>query len=378
MFGPRFTDEYKISKFAESVTVSRPGTGEVLYYSNKLTEANGSTSVSMGEIRAGVGNPIVAVIPSDTNASVEITDINLSLAMRAYQTGGLHGYSAPTLVCADIVASGTSISIDATANGTPVAGQGFDAPFAYVQTVGEGATVSGTGTPYAIDAANGYAITGFTAASGKTYKVWYWVNKATTEYTTLLANFDPAVVNLRLVYPVYSNVKADGTGTRIGSLVVVYPLLKFSGNAGINGNNSSNATTSISGTAISYEEATIGSGCGACTDSAAQLVHYLYVPCDDGNDLIEGLFILNGGDVIGPNTTYKPNFMLMVNGNPVVPDPALMSYAATNTPSGTSVNTTTGVITTGSTAGGFTVTATYNASGDVSYTCPAAFTVVTV
>ena len=376
MYGPRFTDEYKISKFAESVTVSRPGSGEVLYYSNKLTEANGSTSVTMGEIRAGVGNPIVAVIPSDSNASVEITDINLSLAMRAYQTGGLHGYSAPTLVCAKITASGESISISNDLNGTPVAGQGFDKAFAYVQTVGEGSTVLGDGTPYEINLSSGNAVTGFTATSGKTYLVWYWVNKATTEYTTILANIDPAVVNLRLVYPVYSNVKEDGTGTRIGSLVVVYPLLKFSGNAGINGSQSANATTSISGTAISYENAVVGSDCPSCTDQSAALVHYLYVPCDDSDVSIDGMYLLGGEVTVAKSSTATLPFMLIVNGYPVEPDPAKMSYATGGTlPAGTSVNTTTGVITAGSNAGSFTVTATYTISTNNTVTCTATVTV---
>ena len=142
MYGPIFSTEYMLSKFAESVTVSRPLTGEVLYYSNKLTEANGTVSVTMGEIRGGVGNPIIGVIPSDGNASVEITDQNLSLAMRAYQTGGLHGYGAPTLVCADITAAEGKLAIDTSVNGTPVAGQGFSEAFAYVQKIGEKATIT--------------------------------------------------------------------------------------------------------------------------------------------------------------------------------------------------------------------------------------------
>ena len=377
MYGPRFTDEYKISKFAESVTVSRPGSGEVLYYSNKLTEATGSTSVTMGEIRAGVGNPIVAVIPSDSNATVEITDVNLSLAMRAYQTGGLHGYSAPTLVCAKITASGTSLAISSDLNGTPVAGQGFDSAFAYVQTVGEGSTVLGDGTPYAIDLSSSNALTGFTAVNGTTYLVWYWVNKATTEYTTILANIDPAVVNLRLVYPVYSNVKEDGTGTRIGSLVVVYPLLKFNGNAGITGNQSSNATTSISGTAISYESAVVGSDCPACSDQSAALVHYLYVPCDDSSVAIEGMYLLGGEFSVAKSSSAKIPFMLIVNGYPVEPDAAKMSYATGGTlPTGTTVNSSTGIVSAGSVAGSFTVTGTYTEGSTAVATCTATVAVV--
>lgn len=372
MFGPRFSVEYMLSKFVESVTLSRPMTGEVIAYSNKLSEANGTTSVTMGEIRAGVGNPIVGVIPSDSNATVEITDVTLSLPVRAYQTGGKHGFGAATLVCTEITASGETLSIDPSEQGTPVAGQGFSSAFAYVQTVGKKSTILGDGIPYAIDAS--YNITGFAAQSGKTYKVWYWVNAATTEYVTVLSNIDPNVVNCRLVYPVYSNIKEDGSGTRVGSLIVVYPFLKLNGSAGINGNGSSNVTTSISGTAISYENAVVQTGCDACNDSASELVHYLYVPCDGGADKIEGLFLVGGSVDVTAGTSEKLNFQLMVGGSPMPPDPALMSYVAASAPSGTTVSES-GIVNAGGTTGDFTVTATYTLNGN-SWTCPASVSVV--
>lgn len=370
MFGPRFSVEYMISKFAESVTVSRPLSGEVLYYSNKLTEATGTTSVTMGEIRAGVGNPIVAVIPSDSNATLEITDVNLSLAMRAYQTGGLHGYGAPTLVCQDIVATSNILKITTTTLGVPVAGQGFSEPFAYVQEVGAESTLSGDGVPYAINAST-YAVTGFSAQSGKTYKVWYWVNAATTEYATVLANIDPTVVNVRLVYPVYSNVKEDGTGSRIGSLVVVYPFLKLNGSAGITGNGSSNATTSISGTAISFEESIVQAGCGACSDGSADLVHYLYVPCSNSANAIQGMYLLGGEFHVSEGEIVRVPFMLMVNGYPVEPDPALMTYVSSgDLPTGTTFNADSGVVAcNGSESGSFGVTASYTVDGAVVASC---------
>lgn len=367
MFGPRFSTEYMISKFAESVTVSRPLSGEVLYYSNKLTEATGTTSVTMGEIRAGVGNPIVAVIPSDSNATLEITDVNLSLAMRAYQTGGLHGYGAPTLVCDDITASDGKLSISAAAYGTPVAGQGFSEAFAYVQENGAQTTITGDGVPYAINASN--EVSGFTAEDGKTYKVWYWVNAATTEYATILANIDPTVVNVRLVYPVYSNVKEDGTGSRIGSLVVVYPFLKLNGSAGITGNGSSNATTSISGTAISFEESTVQAGCGACTDGSADLVHYLYVPCDNSVSAIQGMYVLGGVYDIQTGTSGRVPLMLMVNGYPAAADPAFLTCTTEDTPPTGTTLLQDGRVNAGSTEGTFDARAEYVVNGNTVASC---------
>lgn len=366
MYGAVFSREYYLSKFVESITVSRPMSGEVLYYSNKLSEANLSTSVTLGEIRAGVGNPIIGIIPSDSNLTVEITDQNLDLAIRAYQTGGLHGYGAPTRVCQDVEATDAILGIDPSVYGAPVAGQGMTEALCYVQTVGAESTIVSDGMPYQISADG--TVTGFDATRGTTYKVWYWANLPTTEYTTILADMDPSVVSVRFVYPVYSNLKEDGTGTRIGSLEVVVPFMKFGGNAGINGNGSSNVNTTISGQAIAYQNPIVQAGCGSCTDASAALAHYLYVPCSGGTDSIQGLFYLGGYVEVGPNSTKQLEFMLMVNGNPVKPDNALMSYQAVGAPTGTSVSSG-GLITAGATEGEFEIVGTYEINR-TQWTCP--------
>lgn len=369
MYGPVFSVEYLLSKFAESVTVSRPLTGEVLYYSNKLTEANGTVSVTMGEIRAGVGNPIIGVIPSDANATVEITDQTLSLAMRAYQTGGLHGYGAPVLVCVDVeVADGsTSIGFANEDNGTPVAGVGFDKPYAYVQKIGEKSTIFSDGTPHEINVGTTDSSVSGTFLPGS-YKVWYWVDSPTAEYTTILANIDPSVVNVRLVYPVYSNVKEDGSGTRIGSLIVIYPYLKLNANAGVNGNSSGNMTTSVSGTAISYEDATVKAGCGACQNESSALVHYIYAACDGGENLIQGLVFPEGTLYVDESDEKQIKVYLVVNGNLVVPDPVKMTYTVTQSLTGLSVGSN-GVVSAGSTTGSAEVRATYEAASGNNYNC---------
>lgn len=374
MYGPRFTDPYLYLKFAESVTLSDPATGDIVYYSNKPTDVNINPSVSMGEIRAGVGNPVVAVIPSDTNLPVEITAADFSLKMRAYQAGALHGYGAPTLICADIQASGTSITVPVATYGTPVAGQGFDAAYCYVQTVGAGSKILSDGVSYPISSAG--VISNFTASSGTTYKVWFWVNKASTEYTTLTSIFDPAVLNCRVTMPVFANEKGASTqnGTRIGTLVIVIPYLKLGANAGVVGSSSANSTTSISGMAISYDEAVIQAGCNACADAAANLAHYLYVPCDD-SDMIEGMYILGGVVELPKSSSEQVYPKLEVNGASVTPDPAFLSYELTGAPSGTTVSSS-GLISSGSTAGSGTLTVTYTEPGSSeSITCTATVTV---
>lgn len=367
----RFTNKYLYVKFTKEVMLSNPATGEIVYHTTKPTDSAVNTSVNMGEIRAGVSNPIVAIIPSDTNVTVDITAADFNLAMRAYQSGGNHGYGAPTLVCQDVVASSTTLTIPDTL-GTPVAGQGYTSVFAWVQTVGSGSTLISDGTPYAVDASRN--LTGFAATANTTYKVWYFVNKATTEYATLTSQFDPAVLNCRIVQPVYANEtgSASNTDTQVGELITVVPYLKLGGNAGVTGSSSNNSTTSVSGTAIAYEDAVIKAGCASCSEAAADLAYYLFVPCDDAG-MIEGMVYIGGSVTMAKSSTYQLHPYLVVNGSLVKPDPAFMTYTVSTTITGLSV-TNAGVVTSGTAAGDGEITASYD-DGTTELTCPINVTV---
>lgn len=367
----RFNYKHLYVKFTEEVTLSDPATGEVWYYSDKPTDSAVNTSVNLGEIRAGVGNPIVAIITTDTNVTVDITAADFNLAMRAYQSGGAHGYGAPTLVCSDVTATGTSISIPETA-GTPVAGQGFSEAFAYVQTVGAASSVSGDGTPYAIG--SGGVIDGFVSTPGTTYKVWYWIDKATTEYVRMSSKFDPAIANCRLVQPVFANESGTPgkTDTQVGKLITIIPYLKLGGNAGVTGSSSQNSTTSVSGTAIAYDSAVVSAGCGDCGEAGSDLAYYLYVPCDDAG-MIDGIVFVGGSVSVAKNSTTQLQPYLVVGGSLVKPDPAFMSYEFTTAISGSSVSAA-GVLSAGSTAGSGEITATYD-DGSNEVSCPLNVTV---
>lgn len=358
------------TKFTNRVTVSNPANGNVWYQTDVASDSAINTSMTMGEQRGGVGNPIIVIIPSDSNATAEITTPDFNLRMRALQTGGDYGFGAPTRICADVPATGETLSVDLSKYGTPVAGLGYKDIFCYVQTIGEESSITTDGQTYPIDPATG-EVSGFAAESGKTYKVWFWINKASTEYVTLRANFDPNVVHLEIEQPVYANEPgaADKTGTEIGTLITIVPYLKLAGNGGVTGSSSNLSTTSVSGTAIAFKDATVKAGCGSCNEASSALVHYLFVPCDDSG-LYDGLYVLGGGITVETGESEKINVKLQMGGVASVdPDPEFMSYEVSG-PSGTTVSDN-GVVTAGSTAGSGTITATYDdGTNELSATIP--------
>ena len=246
--------------------------------------------------------------------------------------------------------------------GVPVAQAGFGTAFCYVQEVGVSGTVSATGTPYAISASG--AITGFTATSGKDYKVFYWVNKVGAQMATISSLMDPAVYHFTAQMPVFSNeaCSMENQGSRVGWLYVIVPRLKLGGNGGVVGDQTTADTTSVSGQAVAYDEDIISATCHDC--NAANLAYYIYVP-DNGADNIAGLAVVGGLVTVAKSSTAQiPVRFVMENGQLVIPgDYATgFTYTATGAPSGTTVSSA-GVVSAGSTAGDFEVAVSYTVDG---------------
>lgn len=361
-----FTDPRLYLKGTCQAIASDVKTGDVLYYSNKFTTGNITTSVTMGEIRAGLGNAIAAIIPSDSALNVEFTAADLSLWAKAAQVGATLGYNAPAPVCQTITADGTSLSIDVS-EGKPVAQLGFSKIFCQVQEVGAGSGIAAGGVAYDLNPETG-AITGFTATSGKQYKVWYFINKASAQVASISTLFDPKVVHFTAQMAVYANESGanQNEGTRVGWLYAIVPRLKLGGNAGVVGDQSTNDTTSMSGQAVAFDTDTINAECSDC--DASNLAYYVYVP-DSGADSIRGILAAMGGVISvkkSGTAQVQPRF-IMDNGQLVATtDYGKFTYTLASPPDGTTVSAT-GLITAGATPGDCDLTVSYN-NGDETLT----------
>lgn len=363
----RFTDSRLYAKGIGEAICTDKTTGQILYFSNKFQTGNVTPSVTIGEIRAGLGNAIATTLPSDASVNVEFTAADFNLWAKAAQMGAMLRHNAPVMVCQTVTAAGTSLSIDIT-EGTPVAQKGFSKIFCYVQEVGAPSPIATGGVSYDLNPATG-AVTGFTATSGKTYKVFYFVNKATAQIATITTAMDPKVVHFIATVAVFSTASgsAQNEGTRVGTLYIIIPSLKFGANGGITGDQTSNDTTSLSGQAIAYDPDVITDGCDECTGAGSDLAYYIYQPCGSGEEEIEGVVASIGGISLPASTTYQMQPRLaMKNGELVKGDAATFTYTATGAPSGTTVGENTGLITAGTTAGDFTIEVSY-AAGETTF-----------
>lgn len=358
----RFTDSRLYAKGIGEAICTDKTTGQILYFSNKFQTGNVTPSVTIGEIRAGLGNAIATTLPSDASVNVEFTAADFNLWAKAAQMGAMLQHNAPVMVCQTITATTASLSIDLK-EGTPVAQKGFSKIFCYVQEVGAASPVATGGVAYDINPTDG-AVSGFTATTGKTYKVFYFVNKATAQIATITTAMDPKVVHFIATVAVFSTSagSSQNEGTRVGTLYIIIPSLKFGANGGITGDQTNNDTTSLSGQAIAYDPDVITDGCDECTGAGSDLAYYIYQPCASGEEEIEGVVANIGGISLPVSTTYQMQPRIaMKNGELVKGDVNTFTYSATGAPEGTTVGANTGLITAGATAGDFTVEVSYTA-----------------
>lgn len=359
----QLNNRYLFAKGTCNVVVSDPSDGHIDYQSNKVQTSQLTTSVSMNEIRAGLGNAIAIQLPSDSAINLELTAADFSLNTRAMQLGSSVTYNAAAPVCEVIAASTSTLTL--TTASTPVAPQGFSKAIAYVSD-----GVSDAATAYDID--NSKNIVGFSATPGTTYRVYYWLKNASAQQLTAYSVFAPAIKHVTIQIAVYSteNVASASNASLVGWLYCIIPRMQFSAKADTDGSQSANVTSVLSGTALSYDpdaDVTVCTDCGL-----SELAYWVYVPNGDVTQSIESLAVIGGGlSIVNGSTAQIPVRFLMDDGSLVVPDYTLMTYSSS--PSGKVTISASGLITATAT-GTTTVTATLTADNTKTASVPVTVT----
>ena len=308
------------------VTVKRPSDGQIVFQSSKVATNNFTTSVDMGAIRAGLGNPIAIQLASNAAVNLDLTTADFSMQARAMQMGTEVAYNAIVPVCVSIKASTTTLTVP---DAEPVAFYGDGETYAYVNYAG----ATDPGKAYVINDSG--VIQDFVAVANTTYNVIYYEKRADAQYFAISAMIAPGVYNVSAKMAVFST---EGTnngnrGTQVGWASYVIPRMQFGGDAGTNGSQTDAATTALSGTALSFEEAIEA---GACVDcNFPNLAYMTYEPLTfNGNGAIVAMAVV-GGDinlVVGAaNAKVIPVKYVMANGTIVQPKYSDLTITSGNT-----------------------------------------------
>jgi len=301
---------------------------DLLYYDNKLTEANVEATSNEGILNAGVGNPAVIVIPDTANFTVTMTAADVEIRSRQLQTGGTLGYNGITDTCEVITADSTALTI----TGEAVAPYGSEKVVGYVNN---------DGTAYEIDPAT-KQVKEFTAVSGTQYSVRYYVSKPASEVLDIKALFTPQIGTLELKYPIYqtNDAKNLNTGTLAGYWHVIAPRFQFAGQAAFNGTQTEFANSPLTGRALAFDDLTENT----CAGSTPSLVYMVWEPFDATQGVTD-MVVLDGGEMslaVGETQTIPVRYVMGTGGLSV---PLYSDLQFTSAGAATATVSTAGVVT---------------------------------
>lgn len=304
------------------LTVTERATGNIVAYDNVGTEAAFNYTFQLAEIAGGIQNQLAGLIPHSTRASGSYTSNAFSLAERALLTGGELSSNAVAPICEVVTANGTTLTV----SNTPAKEQSqpADDVYAWCLVCPHGAS-SFAGTNYGVDIST-KQVQNFTAISGEQYDVYYFTEWASAKQLALPAGANPSTVAVRLKWAVYSSQNGDRAhGTLAGYVYNIFPNCMLTGDAGLSGNNTSNATTQYSWTAMDINDNM--PKCDDCNGATSNIGYYVFVPCGTEYASVENIVVVGGDMTLTVGTDKQLNIrLIMHDGSVEYPDFSDLTY----------------------------------------------------
>lgn len=349
-------------KGTADIWVYNINTGDLEGYSNKLDTSTLSSSANNGEIRAGLGAPVVMNIPDSADFTGEVVAQDFSFEARQFQTGGNLSYNGTVMIKENIEATGTTLTVTQT----PVAAYGESSSnptySCYVGT---------DGVNYQVNPAT-KQIVNFTAESGQTYCVYYFIQAASARELTIPTVFQPGVKRVMIRMAAYTAQGASTLNSSFaGYLYIHLPRAQFiDGDAGVNGSQTENATTSWQFRALAYEEE--NANCNVCAQNNSVLGYMVYAPCDMQTAAVTQLAIVGGGvSVRAEGTQQIPVFYVMQDNSLVTPTYSDLTFESAA--DGTATVSPTGLVT-GVATGNTTINISVTGNPSLTTVCPVTVT----
>lgn len=336
------------AKGTMNVKLFDPGTDNMVYFSDKMSTSQLQSSINLGAINAGIGNPVVIQIPDTPSLTMNLTAADFSLEGRALSTGSNITYNAVVPVDEAVEATGTTLTV-------------LQPPVLPLGGCNVVCTVGNDGTAYTIDPTT-RQVQNFTATAGQSYCVHYWTNNASAKQFSVESLMSPAVLRGFVAIPLYATDSAaanKNSGSHVGNLYITIPRGQLSGDVSTEGSQTTPATTMMNLTALSYNEACeAGIQCGS---SASPKLAYMVVELFGNPDQnATGLAIVGGNDItVQAGTPYTIPVKYEMNDGEIV-TPNMSDLTFTNPNGGLYFTVSNLGVITGTSAGSGTVVITSN------------------
>lgn len=285
----------------------------LLGYSPFVTDFGLNGSMNEGDVEGGIGNQLIISLPDTSRLEVTATTADSALNNMALTIGAQLGGNGVIETMTGVVATGTSLSL-----ANAVAPYGADAPICYVLTssgADKAAVEAGSGQAYPVVSGT---IQGFTAVSGNTYCVKYFMRNSSAEELTIPALFQPAVVRAHFAVNVYSQKGADAmTGSLVKIRHYYFPRYQFNQALQVTESQTTPGTTNLGGRCLTYQQALEAGVCASENNNAYGFIVDEYVGAGDSSTaLVDGIFIIGLGEELEltPGQTMTIPVKYSVNG----------------------------------------------------------------
>lgn len=263
-------------------------TDELLFQSRTITEGNIATSVSLNEIRGGIGNAVQIQIPSDATLTVTMTAANFSLPGLALNTGSTimpNGtYQVSETVTLEDGTEDNAGKVVGKVTSTPVAPVGsITAEVIGYVNCNEKVTIDPETKMFVVEGAK----------AGDKVCIYYYTQTSSAEIFRIGSNFSPKIGRAVLRTPLYSTTGQAGTGNILaGELQIVIPKAQLNGDLNLDLSQTANATTVLNMTALADYEVQPGE----CPSDDGTLGYIIQV-LSQGSiwDRVDELVVIGGG-----------------------------------------------------------------------------------
>lgn len=269
-------------------TLYAPETGNIVGYDRLANDVAVNYTFDFTDI-TGFANSLVFSIPQNTRLKGTYTSAAFSLAHRAMLTGSEINYNATSRVCETVTANSETLTVSRTPAKFYAQPASDKTGWCYVHEQG---AASYDGTCYHVDLVS-KSITDFTASIGKTYEVTYFTALASSQSVGLRSAAQPNVVTVVQKWAVYAAQNGSrANGTLQGYLYFIVPRALLEGDAGMDGNQTTNSKTNYNWRAIDPTENL--PQCDACGNIGDYLAYYVFVPCGEETQSVVALAVVGG------------------------------------------------------------------------------------
>ena len=290
-----FSPEELFSKGIVEAEFFDPATDNLLGYSRYVADFSLAGSMNNGEVEAGPGNGLVMMIPDSARLNITATTADSALNNMALAVGATVTGNGIVETVIGVTANGTTLQLSNAV--APLGGQNGAVCYVLTSTGNDKAAVEAdSGIAHAVDE-NGN-IVGFTAASGNTYCVKYFVQNSSAQQLTIPGLFSPKVVRAHFAVNCYA--KKTGGDVMASSLYkirhYVFPYYFFTNPLEDTVSQTATGTVNLSGTCLTYQEA-ISNGTCASTNTAGYYGYVVdeYVGESTSTAAVDGIYFIGLG-----------------------------------------------------------------------------------